>query len=317
MKKILLTLVLISATFLAACNSNTGNSSSNNEDKTLKVYTTVYPLQFLAEEIGGDEVTVTSVYPAGSDEHTYEPSQKDLIDMAEADLFLYIGHNLEGFVTKAKPVLEAENVPVAAIGELIDIDIESHSEEDHDHDHSEEEAHDHGDVDPHVWLDPQLMIQMAEQTTLQLIELRPEKENYFHENYIKLKTKLETLDHEFEKTVEASNKKEIIVSHSAYGYWEARYGIEQLAVSGLSSTSEPSQKQLKELMETAKEHDINYVLFEQNIPSKLTETIQKEIGAKALTLHNLSVLTEEDINNKEDYFSLMEKNLEVLKTALQ
>lgn len=317
-RKIAFSMLLAVSAFLTACGSNNEEQTNNND--ALTVYTTVYPLMYLAEEIGGDLIDVKSVYPANADEHSFEPSQKEIIDMAESDLFLYIGYNLEGFVKKAEPILEDEGVKVTAIGEQIDIDIESHSEEDHDHSeegHDDHEGHDHGDVDPHVWLDPNLMIQMAEQVKNELTELLPEKESYFEENYKQTAEKMKDLDADFKQMVEESAKDEIIVSHAAYGYWEARYGIEQLAVAGLSSSSEPSQKQLTELLKTAKEHDIEYVLFEQNVPSKLTETIQKEIGAKSLTIHNLSVLTSEDMENGEDYVSLMEHNIATLKEALQ
>ncbi|MGM9929947.1 MAG: metal ABC transporter solute-binding protein, Zn/Mn family [Bacillus sp. (in: firmicutes)] len=327
--KLLLSLFLVVSLFLTACGDT--EKSSNNTADTLTVYTTVYPLQFLAEEIGGDYVDAESIYPPGANEHTYEPSQKDIIEMTDSDLFLYIGYNLEGFVTSSKSVLEDEGVPVIAIGENA-VEEHEHADENHEsekattedeHDHESEEAttedehdHDHGDVDPHLWLDPHLMIDMAEQVTHELVALKPEQEEYFEANFEALKTKLNTLDEEFAEIIANSTKKEIIVSHAAYGYWESRYGIEQIAVTGLTNSSEPSQKELENIMKTAEEHDIHYVLFEQNVSSKLTETIQKEIGAKALTLHNLSVLTDKDIENGEDYFSLMESNLETLKTAL-
>ncbi|MBO1914732.1 zinc ABC transporter substrate-binding protein, partial [Microvirga sp. 3-52] len=85
---------------------------------------------------------------------------------------------------------------------------------------------------------------------------------------------------------------------------------------GLNSQSEPSQKQLASLVEDAKANNIKYILFEQNVSSKLTDVIRKEIGAESLMLHNLGVLTTEDIKNNEDYFSLMEYNIQTLKTAL-
>lgn len=323
-KKLLLSVFLMVAAFLTACgNSDTSEDQSSSGDK-LTIYSTVYPLQFLAEEIGGEYATVETVYPPGANEHTFEPSQKDIVSMAESDLFLYIGYNLEGFVKNAKSILEKEGVPVIAVGELATEGHEHAEEEDTDHVHATEEEgstdehnHDHGDVDPHVWLDPHIMIHMAEVVKDELSTLNPEQEEYFEKNYEEIKAKLENLDQEFADTIENSPKKKIIVSHSAYGYWEKRYGLEQIAVTGLSNSSEPSQKELQNIMTVAEENDIKYVIFEQNIDSKLTTIIQKEIGAEALTLHNLSVLTDQDIAENEDYFSIMHDNLDTLKTALQ
>ena len=99
--------------------------------------------------------------------------------------------------------------------------------------------------------------------------------------------------------------------HAAFGYW-SRYGVEQLAVSGYSMSDEPSQQQLKELSETAQENNLNYVLFEQNSSGKISKVVQDEIGAEPEYIHNMEVLTEENISNDEDYISLMEKNLQVL-----
>ena len=110
--------------------------------------------------------------------------------------------------------------------------------------------------------------------------------------------------------------KTFFVSHAAFGYIAETYGLEQVAIAGLNSQSEPSQKQLASIVTHAKEHDVKYVLFEQNVSSKLTDVIRKEIGAESLMLHNLGVLTADDVKNNEDYFSLMEHNIETLKKAL-
>ena len=70
-------------------------------------------------------------------------------------------------------------------------------------------------------------------------------------------------------------------------------------------------------MDLAKEKNIKYIAFEQNVSSKLAEIIQTEVGAEAVQMHNLGVLTQEDIENNQNYFTLMEKNLETLKTMLK
>ena len=88
----LILLVLLLTLFTAACGNK--EATSSEEDKTIQIYTTVYPLQYFAERIGGDAVNVASIYPAGANEHTFEPTQKDMIALADADLFFYIGLRL-------------------------------------------------------------------------------------------------------------------------------------------------------------------------------------------------------------------------------
>lgn len=310
----LLSLFLVTAVFLSACgNGNSKGESSKEETKAaLDIYTTVYPLQYFTEAIGGEYVNVETVYPPGTDEHSFEPSQKDIVKMAESDLFFYIGYNLEGFVTKAEPILSKEGVSTVAVGETVHLDEHAHEEDSH-----EEDGHDHGGVNPHLWLDPIYSIDMAKTIKDELTKKMPEQEEYFNNRFNELSEKLEALDEKFATTIKSGRTNKIIVSHSAYGYWEERYGLEQIGVTGLTSSNEPSQKELGKIVTMAKEEDLNYVIFEQNISSKLTEIIQKEMGAKSLELHNLSVLTDKDIEAGEDYFSIMENNVKTLQTALQ
>ena len=320
MKKlfILLSFFLPLSLLLAGCgNKEVKEAETKNR---LTVYTTVYPLQFFAEEIGGDSVKVNSIYPPGSDEHTFDPSQKDMMKLADADLFFYVGLGLEGFVEKAKSALKNENVKMVAVGEHIDLGKHTteHAEDSsHDHDKDENDGHAHGDIDPHVWLDPTYAKEMALSIKDTLVEKIPSKEEEFVNNYEELAQRLDELDTKFAETISGAENKKIIVAHAAYGYWESRYGLEQISISGLTSSNEPSQKELETIVATAKEQNIKFIFFEQNVSSKLTETVQKEIGAQPLTLHNLGVLTTKDINNKHDYFTIMNQNIEALKKALQ
>lgn len=377
MKKLIifLSLLLPVSLFLSGCTSEKNEVTEDTKNDRLTVYTTVYPLYYFTERIGGEFVNVNTIYPPGADEHTYEPSQKDMIKLADSDLFIYIGLGLEGFVEKAKNALQKENVALLAAGENIHFD-EHHEDEEHQHeedeehhheedgheedgheedghhdddeaheeddhhdegtdvshdenhehdeveqeDHSEEHDdhadHNHGDIDPHVWLDPIYSIELAEAIKEELVTLLPGYENQLEENFSALVAELEALNTKFENTIQNAKHKEMIVSHSAYGYWEERYGLVQISVSGLSTSQEPSQKQLENIISTAKEHDLKYIFFEQNVSSKLTEIVQKEMNAQSLTLHNLSVLTDDDIKNNRTYFSIMEDNIKALETAL-
>ncbi|SEM60182.1 zinc transport system substrate-binding protein [Paenisporosarcina quisquiliarum] len=383
MKRICLGSILFLLLLLAACGNNEENIAT--KDQKVQIYTTVYPLQYFAERIGGESVNVSSIYPAGANEHTFEPTQKDMMALADADLFFYIGLGLEGFVDNAKKTLAEENVKMVAtvdavsdeqLEESLHVHEEAATEEAHDHehedatteeahdheheeatteeshdheheeatteeahdheheeatteeshDHEDEEAsaeehgshegHDHGDIDPHVWISPKISQSLALSIKDSLVEISPEHQETFEKNYEELVNELQKLDADFEEMAHTAANKTFFVSHAAFGYIANTYGLEQLAVAGLNSQDEPSQKELTKLIDLAEEKNINYILFEQNVSSKLTEVIQKEIGAESLVLHNLGVLSKEDINNKETYFTLMNKNLETLKTVL-
>ncbi|GAM15756.1 metal ABC transporter solute-binding protein, Zn/Mn family [Mesobacillus selenatarsenatis] len=206
----------------------------------------------------------------------------------------------------------------------------AHSDENH-HDeeaaHSDEEQHNedttHSDedhqnknIDPHVWLDPILSIKLASNIKDSLIELMPDREQEFEQNFAQLEKDLKELDNEFKSVIEQAENKHLLVAHEAYGYWSNRYGIIQIAVNGLSPTQEPSQRELTKLIEEAKEHDLKYIAFEQNVSSRVAEMIQREIGAETVTLYNLESISVEDMKNQEDYFSLMRKNLQTLEKVL-
>lgn len=319
MKKLFILLIPFIFIFAACSNSTASDKgTTQSSEEVLTVYTTVYPLQYFTERIGGDLVDVKTVYPPGSDEHTYEPSQKDMIKMADSDLFIYLGLGLEGFVDQAKDILSNEGVKMIAAGEHLAIEnTEQHEHDDHDHEHEHDhDGHDHGDVDPHVWIDPVYGQQLAEEIKTQLITALPEHEEEFTANFDQLNEELNKLNDKFTSMVENADKNKFIVSHAAYGYWESRYGLEQISVAGLSTSSEPSQKQLQNIIQTANENTLDTIYFEQNVSSKLTEIVQSEIGAESLQLHNLAVLTEADINEGENYFTLMERNIDNLEKGL-
>src|SRR5690625_45441 len=392
--------------FIAGC-SAAEETSSSNEDAELTIYTSVYPIQYAAEQIAGNSATVNTVFPPGADAHTYEPASQDIIEIAESDAFIYVGSTMESFSDSIAEALGAEDVKLIELAQYetlfqhgnnnLENDISEEAEEtenvfieglsDHYHTgdsinltatidedteydhlhwftrHPDEEdwvvvdgytsnnfegeaevngqqikaifyGEDHevvaesdpvtikiddhdGDQDPHIWTDPIRMIQAAEIIKDQLIEINPTEEKLYNENFNVLKEKLTDLDHAYTEVLSAKENTSIIVSHAAFGYLEERYGIHQIPISGLSSTDEPSQRQLTEIIDQSNEHGLEYVLFEQNTSNRLAEIIQNEIGATPLTLHNLEVLTQNDIDYGEDYFSLMESNLEVLDKATQ
>ncbi|MHA6260227.1 metal ABC transporter solute-binding protein, Zn/Mn family [Sporosarcina sp. CAU 1771] len=311
-KKYILLFSFLTLLLLTAC----GNKDKEIKSDQLTIYTTVYPLQYFTERIGGNSVNVKSIYPPGADEHTFDPTQQEMIMLADSDLFFYIGLGLEGFVEKAEKTLSGQHVKLVATSKSITEDMlgEGHDEEE-DEGHQDEDHH-HSELDPHVWMSPILSDSLAFSIKEALIEAKPEMKAEFNKNFEALRDELLQLDRQFIDMATNAKQKTFFVSHSAFRYIADTYGLEQIAVAGLNSQSEPSQKQLATLVEYAKERDIKYVLFEQNVNSKLTDVIRKEIGAQSLMLHNLGVLTTDDIKNNEDYFSLMEKNIDTLKLAL-
>lgn len=299
---------------LVACSTSEGNKTKENEETEgqVKVYTTIYPLQFFTEQIGGDLVDVVNIIPVGSDAHTFEPTAKTMTEVVNGDLFIYNGAGIEGFVDTFLPILEKENVHIVKAVEGLDL-RHAHEEEHDDHDHH----HDHGDFDPHVWLDPILSIKMAENIKNELMELLPEESETIEANFASLQAELEAIDQEFQKMLSNVSKDEFLVSHAGYGYWEERYGIKQISVTGLSPSNEPSVKHMEEILKKAEEIGAKYIAFEKNMTVKVAETIQKEANLDIVYLYNLESLLEESMKNDENYFDLMRENIASLQLLLK
>lgn len=322
MKKIIpaLTVAFASTSILAACGSNTDSSTS--DDKKTEIYTSTFATAAIAREIGGNQVNVKMIVPPGADPHSYEPTSKQLTEIAKGDLFLLTGTTLEPYSKKIQESLKGTDVRFVETSKDVtllesDATLHAHEEEGHTEDEHahEEEEHDHGKYDPHVWLDPVNAKAMARSITVALSKEVPKDKATFEKNLKAFDQQADALDKEFKQAVADGSKKELLVTHAAYGYLAERYGFTQLPISGISPSDEPSQKQLAALVKEARMHDLKYVAFEETVSPKVARVIQKEIGAKSVTIHNLESVTKSQQNSS--YFKLMEENVQTLEQALQ
>ncbi len=373
-KSIIFAMVLIVSTFLVACGGSTEKelvedttieadvTAVTDEKPVIRVFTTIFPLMDFTKKIGGEYVDVINIVPVGADAHTFEPSPKTMVDISNANLYIYNGAGIEGFADAVAEVLKNGNVRILRASEGIDLiafdhghdhshdhdhddhghdhshdhdhddhghdHSHDHDHDDHGHDHSHDDdhddqghddghAHNHGEEDPHVWLDPIRSIQMAENIKQVLVELLPEAAEEFENNFNTLKGQLEELNQSFKAMIAEVSKDTIVVSHAGYGYWTERYGIKQVGISGISPTNEPSIRQITQVIDFINKNELGYVIFEQNIPTNIAETVRSQVNAEALWLHNLEALIQDDVTNNEDYFSLMHKNIETLRKALK
>lgn len=333
MKKTALVIISALFLFLAACGTNDNGTSESTDSGTLEIYTTLYPIEFLTKQITGDHAHVTSILPAGADAHSYEPTVQTIVNIAESNAFIFIGEQMESYAESIKDTLKEENVlliSLGAYGELFENRVDhGHQEPDEQHEehadtddaHAEEShtevEHHHGDLDPHFWLDPIRMIDAGKIITEQLSNEFPEYEQEFQKNFEQLEKELTQLDQQFREQMQTKEDKTILVAHAAYGYWEARYGIEQLSIRGLTSSNQPSQKELENIAHEIQEKNLTYMIMEQNTTDRLAAIIANELNLETIYLHNLSSLTDEDLEQKKDYMTIMNENLEVLDQALQ
>ncbi|CAM3548803.1 zinc ABC transporter substrate-binding protein [Brevibacillus invocatus] len=338
MRKSLLAMVsVVTAAALAGCGAaptaTTGTpqpaEQSASASEKPKVFTTIYPLEYVTKRIGGEHVEVINIVPPGVEPHDFEPTAKNMVALTEADFFVYNGSGLELWVDKAVENLDknrtqiintTEGLNLLKAGEHGDDHADEHADEhkeEHADDHGHDHDHDHGEFDPHVWLDPTLLKEQADKVKQALVSKDQAHAADFEKNYEQLATDLDQLDKEFKEMVAQASRKEFMVSHSAFYYLAHQYGLEQVAISGVNPADEPSPAEMKKLVEHVKEHQLPYVLFETLVSPKVAEVIAKEADVKTATLNPLEGLTQEDVQAGKDYMSIMRENLETLREALK
>src|SRR5699024_4736234 len=128
--------------FLVAC--SVSNDDSTEDD--FVIYTSIYPIQYIVEEIVGDLAIVKSIYPLGADAHTYEPTSKEITTMARSDVFIYLGAGMEAFIETTAKALTNQDLKFIEIGKNETLFMEA-DEDEHDH-HGHH--HHHHDLDPHI-----------------------------------------------------------------------------------------------------------------------------------------------------------------------
>jgi zinc transport system substrate-binding protein len=304
------TLLVLFSVILTGCTRE--SSSAGNGDK-MTVYTSLFPIYDFAKQIGGDYVEVKSIVPPGAEAHDFEPNVKDMVALSNARVFIYNGAGYENWIDKAIENLDGKKTLIVDASKGVQLlNAEGHADE-----HANEEDHDHGTYDPHIWLDPVRAKQQALNIQKAFVSADPAHEQEYKKNYETLAKELDSLDQKYRDAVAKANKKQFVTAHNAFAYLAAQYGLEQIAISGLSPSVEPGQKELQALIEVVKKNNIRYIAFEELVESKVAKTVQKETGAEAVMLNPVENVTKEELKANKSYIDLMNENLEVLKKVLE
>ncbi len=204
--------------------------------------------------------------------------------------------------------------PASATGAQIAEAMAEHSSPEEE---EEEEDHHHGEYDPHVWLSPVNAKAEMERIKNALSQADPDNAAYYEANYAVYAAELDALNQEFRDALTPLANKDIVVAHQAFGYLCAEYGLNQVAIEGLSPDSEPDPARVAEIIEFGKEHAVRVIFFEELVSPKVAQTIADAIGAETDVLSPVEGLSDEQIAAGGDYFSVMRQNLEALVAALK
>jgi zinc transport system substrate-binding protein len=281
--RLIVILILISTCGLAlvACGSGSAGGSGSGKETVVAAF---YPLAFAASEIGGDSVDVKNLTPPGAEPHDIEVSPQDVAEVRDADLVLLLGHGFQPQLEDAAG--NADNVALLLDTPGLVV---------------------HANEDPHVWLDPVRYARVVERIG-QLLG-KPAAAN-------ELEQRLADLDTEYRMGLAHCARHEIVTSHEAFAYLAERYGLEQIAITGLSPEAEPEPGKLQDVVDLVRAHGVTTIYFETLVSPRIAETVARETGAKTAVLNPIEGLTEEDAFKGEDYFSLMRANLSSLRAGL-
>lgn len=309
MKKYLTIIMLSLILIISGC-----SNESESDEKI--IYTTIYPITDFTKKIAGDKIKVEQLIANGSSSHDWEPTPQDITKINKATALIYNGAGLEHWIEDIK---EASNEKTIFFDSSKNIKLlnSSHTHEDEDDNHEDEASEEHEEYDPHIWLSPVNAKRQLENIKNALIELDEENEAYYLKNYDKYSKELTKLDHEYQDQLKDVSKREIVVSHAAFGYLANEYDLRQISLSGIEDAAEPTAARMAEIVNFINENKITTVFYEDQINTKIADTIANESDATTALLTPIETLSQEQIAANDDYFSLMRQNLAELVKALK
>ena len=318
---------------------------TNQNMESTSVYTSFYPIYNLTKQIAGDKFEVKSFTNLKTESHGWEPSAKDIAELTNSQLMFINGAGMEEWEESLEESSDIELVNTSENVELIkgshdhvheheDHDHaheeenhdhedhehaheeENHDHEDHDHAHEHDHSHSHGEFDPHTWISPKNGLAQAKVIADKLSEIDPANKDYYMENYKKIEDELNAMIDEYKEKFEKLENKNFLVSHQAFGYLARDFGLNQIALTSLTSTEDADAKTLKEAVDEAKNLGINTIFYEMGGSSKSADTIANELGANTVPLNTLEFATDEELNNDTTYQDLIKYNLEELYKSM-
>lgn len=307
------------ATTLAAC-SGTGSSDGDAgfpDAAGGEVLASFYPLQYVVERVGGDRVRVDSLTPPGAEPHDLELAPADVARLGEASVVVYLS-GFQPAVDDAVAQTSPEHlVDAAAHAELAGTD--DHADEEFEGDDQADEESAEGDdqaveagADPHLWLDPTLLAEVAGDVADQLAAADPDNAQEYRANAETLAGELTALDEEFTAGLAQCEIRTVVVAHEAYGYLAEAYDFEQVGISGIDPDTEPSPARLAEIGDVVRAEGVTTIFTESLVNPKVAETLAGDLGVETAVLDPLEGLADDS----KDYQVVMRENLAALREAL-
>jgi zinc transport system substrate-binding protein len=282
---VLATALAVSATVLAGCGGNTDAAGSG-----LRVVTSFYPLQYVAQRVAGNRAEVSNLTHPGQEPHDIELTVKQTAELTDADVVVY-EKGFQAAVDQAVEQSDAQHVVDAAGSADLSGD------------------------DPHFWQDPTRLSAVAASVEKELADVDPEHAAGYRRNLTRLQSDLSTLDRAYQQGLSSCRISTVVVSHDAFSYLGRRYGLTVVGINGLSPDAEPSPAHIRTLHDLIEKDGITTVFSEQLASRRFADSLAGDLGIRAAVLDPIEGLS--DATAEQDYLSLMRANLRTLQKADQ
>lgn len=284
-------------------------------DGRIQVAASFYPIQYLAQAIGGEHVDAAAVTPTNVEPHDYELSPRDVTSLSGKAAILYVS----GFQPSLDDAVAQVSGPtVTDLASAVNLVHHDGVSEDHDHGEDEDgqESHDHDDeateaLDPHFWLDPVRMKAAASAVAQALAAVDPDHASDYEANLATLNDTLTTLDDSYTTGLAQCERTTFVTAHAAFGYLADRYHLTQASVSGIDPDAEPSPAEIAAIKTIVARTGTTTVFTEALLSPKTTQALAAETGTTTAVLDPV-----ESVPESGDYTEAMTTNLSQLRTAL-
>lgn len=304
------------------------------EQKKYSVVSTSFPgYDFARAVTKNTNISTKMLVKPGAETHTYEPTPQDIIDIKNADMFIYVGGDSDTWVKKILKDVDTKKTHVVKLVDLVSTveeeivegmeDEDEHDHEhDHDHSHSHEHDHDHDhkhdhdeeeegpEIDEHVWTSPKKAMEIVKKIAKVASEIDAAEETKINDNTEKYVAEIAAVDKDLHQVIDGKISEIVVADRFPFRYFADEFGLKYAAAfSGCSEQTEASAKTISFLINKVKQDKIKKIYKIELSNGKIAETVSKDTGAEVLELHSAHNVTADDFSKGVTYVDLMKRNL--------
>lgn len=313
------------------------------EQKKYSVVSTSFPgYDFARAVTKNTNISTKMLVKPGAETHTYEPTPQDIIDIKNADMFVYVGGDSDTWVEKILKDVDTKKTHVVKLVDLVStveeeivegMEDEDEHEHDHDHDHKHDHDHDHKhdhdhdheshahkhdhdeeeegpEIDEHVWTSPKKAMEIVKKIAEVASEIDAAEKNKIDDNAEKYVAEIAQVDKDLHQAIDGKISEIVVADRFPFRYFADEFGLKYAAAfSGCSEQTEASAKTISFLINKVKQDKVKKIYKIELSNGKIAETVSKDTGAEVLELHSAHNVTADDFSKGVTYVDLMKRNL--------